>query len=97
MRDHESKARVIRQVRRTLIDTLKQVHPGSLSFESLRYVLPTVEVQHLKSDVAYLVQKKLVECTNERPNQQADDKEYGLTAAGVEQADRINIDPALEP
>lgn len=85
-----------KQSRRKILDALKMVYPASLSFESICAVIPDVEDGYLKKDVAYLMDKGAILCINARRNQSIPDGDYRLTAEGVELADRINIDPALE-
>lgn len=82
--------------RRDLLETLKMFYPGCATFEMLGLTMPTVEKDHMNTDLSYLMDKKFVEWINQRPNMARRKREYRLTALGVETADRINKDPALE-
>jgi len=98
MVDQEEVAELVKKkARRDVLATLKMVYPGSFSFRDLCLTLPNVEREYLKKDVSYLVDKKCVSWANERPAMDWDKREFKLTALGVETADRINKDPALEP
>jgi len=97
MDEREARAALIKQNRRSLIDALKLVYPLALTFYSLRQVLAGVEEHYLKGDITYLVEKGYVAWVNRKPNMNWPSREYKLTAVGVEIADAINTDPALEP
>lgn len=94
--EEEIRVLLIKQTRRDLLTTLKMVYPGDATFEMLGLTMPTVETHHLRVDLSYLIAKKYVEWVNEQPNMAWRKREYRLTADGVETADRINKDPALE-
>jgi len=87
---------LIKKSRRDLLVTLKMVYPGALDYRSIRLVTPDVDDHYLEIDLAYLVDKGYVRRENAQPNQRRDDREWKLTALGVETADRINRDPAIE-
>ncbi len=94
--EEEIRVLLIKRTRRDLLTTLKMFYPGDAAFELLGLTMPTVETQHLKIDLSYLVDKGYVAWTNKQPNLAWHKREYRLTADGVETADRINKDPALE-
>ena len=91
------RALTIKKSRWGLLQVLKMFYPCETDFLSLALTLPTVELHHIKVDLSYLIDKGLVAWTNQEPNQRWDEREYKLTATGVETADRITADPALEP
>lgn len=96
----QARSTLIKQTRRSILDTLKQVYPGSLSFLSLRYVLPEVEERYLRADISYLADKGYARWVNHRKGQPVESwagREYVLSARGVEIADALDEDPALEP
>ena len=95
--EQEARTLLIKQTRRDILTTLKMFYPASATFETLRLTLPTVEEDHLRKDISYLIAKGYVSWLNERSNAAWSTREYGLTAAGVETADGIEKDPALEP
>ena len=91
----ELRSMLIKKARRDVLTTLKMVGPGAFPFEELSLALPTAERRNLIRDLDYLIKKHMVVCTNTRPNQAWNKKEFELTAVGIETADRINRDPAL--
>ena len=93
----EARTLLIKQTRRDILTTLKMFYPACSTFETLRLTLPTVEEDHLRKDVSYLIAKRYVQWINERANAPWATREYTLTAVGVEKADGIDKDPALEP
>ena len=93
--DDEIRELVIKKSRRDLLAVLKIFYPANADYETLRLTLPTVEERYLKVDLSYLIDKGYVEWVNKRANAAWPDREYRLTATGVETADRINKDPAL--
>lgn len=86
---------LIKKTRRDLLTTLKMVYPASFSFYDLRLTLPDVEIRYLQIDISYLVDKGYVRWVNRSANTGWDQRDYRLTADGVETADRINKDPAI--
>lgn len=95
----------IKQVRREILVSLKSIYPAAFKLETLYraliVVFPDLEFDNIKQDVAYLLSKGYVE---RRMPQSHDNPEavpwrlrwYGLTAGGVEIADRVRVDDALE-
>ena len=94
--DEDIKVLEKKKNRRDLLATLKMFYPGCATFEMLGLTMPTVEEVHMNKDLCYLMDKKFVEWINQRRNMTRCKREYRLTALGVETADRINKDPALE-
>lgn len=94
--DQDIRAMQIKQVRRQLLTVLKMFYPASASYETLRLTLPQVEDSHLRKDLSYLCAKDYVKWENAGPNMGWEEREFVLTATGVETADRINRDTALE-
>lgn len=87
----------IKKSRRALLMTLKMFYPDTNpSFAELRMVMPDVEDHYLKVDLEYLCDKGYALRVCARPGQSWVDREFRLSALGVETADRINRDPALE-
>ena len=68
-----------------------------MSGAELLLVLPDVPAAYLRKDLAYLQDKGLIECPNMQPNLAWEKRKFKLTAQGVETADKIIRDPALEP
>lgn len=97
--DDRNRARIIKQTRRAILDALKQVYDLPLTFESLCEVLLYLNVadEDVAKDVAYLIDKGYVRWVNQAERPPWKRRLYTLTAAGVETADKINRDPALEP
>jgi len=95
--NQDVRALVIKSTRRKLLETLRLLYPATVPFYHVRAIMADVEEHHLKVDVSYLVDKGLATRVNERGNQSWDEREFRLTAEGVEVADRIVADPALEP
>ena len=87
---------IIKKTRRDLLTTLKMFYPAEVDSCTLALTLPTVEEHHLKVDLSYLIDKGYVSWVNKTPNMGWSKREFRLTATGVETADRINKDPALE-
>lgn len=96
--------REIQRVRNEILVALKVVYPGALSAETLLRTLlapfPTLEFDHLRRDLHYLLEKRYVE----RVLLNGDDdlttpwrrRWFKLTASGVELADHCIADPAME-
>ena len=93
----EVRALIIKDSRWKLLETLKLFYPASMSFRTLCLTLPAVELRHMKVDVTYLCDKGYARWNNQRPNMPWDAREYRLTASGVEAADFITNDPAVQP
>lgn len=96
---HEAQIRAqqIKAVRRHILDVLKMAYPGELTFADICAVLPLVEEFYLRRDAEYLCDKGYVVWRNETRNMSYEKRSFKLTAKGMEIADRINTDPALEP
>ena len=90
--------REIKHARRRLMAALKAYFPGECDFPTLEGLMPSVEPEFLKKDLAYLELKGYVQWVNN--SVKSLDwlwRKYLLTAEGVEVADQIKADPALEP
>ena len=87
----------IKQDRRMILEVLRMASPGFLSFNCLRQVLPEVEEDNLRRDIAYLLDKGYIERIKPQANEEWDDRKYRITAEGDEIANRILKDPALNP
>lgn len=96
MNQDAANASMIKKARRALLDALLLFEVAA-DYRSIRNALPTIDNVHVRRDIKYLIDKGYVRRVNERPNQNEDDREYVLTAAGMERAQRIIVDPALEP
>ena len=93
----EIRALVIKESRWKLLATLRLFYPGTATFHTLCLTLPTVELRHMRVDLSYLIAKGYVEWVTGRPNMPWNTRDFRLTATGVETADRINEDSALQP
>lgn len=97
-------ARNIKRIRNEILVALKVVYPGGLSAEtilrSLLILFPTLEFEHLRRDLHYLIEKGYLV----RVSLDDDDdlltpwrqRWFRLTAGGVELADHCIADPAME-
>ena len=94
--DDDVRAIVIKQSRRKLLNALKMFFPVPVEFRTLQLTLPKVETRHLRVDLTYLIAKKLLGWVNEAPNAAWSSREFILSATGVEVADKITKDPALD-
>jgi len=97
--------RLIKRIRNEILVALKVVYPAALQAEhllrSLLVLFPTLEFDHLRRDLHYLVEKGYVEripTDTENANGLTPwrDRWFRLTTAGMELADRCIKDPALE-
>lgn len=95
--DEAMQTRLIKQIRRGIIRTLHMVYGSSFDFPSIASTLPNAEEDHLKRDLTYLIDKGYVVWSNEARNLGWERRTFRLTAKGVEIADRIVTDSALEP
>lgn len=98
-------AEQIKRMRREILVSLKSVYPAPLEaagqFRALVGVFPTVEFGNFRQDLAYLIEKGYLErfmpkhhdCPETVPWRR---RWFKLTAAGVEIADRVRTDEALE-
>jgi len=99
------KAREIKRIRNEILVALKMLYPGALQADgllrSLLVLFPTLEFDHLRRDLHYLIEKGYIaRCT---PEEERDTnltpwrrRWFRLTTAGVELADHCINDPALE-
>lgn len=94
--ERQMRARVIKAARRRLIDVLKMAYPTPLGFEGLLHTMPTLESAHLRVDLEYLLGKGYLKEIDPRANKSWKDRSFSLSPPGVEIADAINVDPALE-
>lgn len=96
--------REIKRVRNEILVALKVVYPGALSAEtilrSLLVLFPTLEFDHLRRDLHYLVEKRyldrVVTDDDDGPMTPWRRRWFKLTASGVELADHCINDPAME-
>lgn len=92
-----TRASIIKKGRRDLLGSLRMYYPVEAEYTDLALTVPTVEEPHFRVDLSYLIDKGYLLWTNRKPNAIWQGREYLLTAKGVEVADRILTDPALEP
>lgn len=97
--------KLIKRIRNEILVALKVVYPAALQAQpllrSLLVLFPTLEFDHLKRDLHYLIEKGYVDRVTTDSN---DDngltpwrrRWFRLTTAGMELADRCIKDPALE-
>lgn len=97
MNEQEARVAIIKQTRRSILDTLNATRPACLSYETLCGVFVELDEHYVRRDLEYLVSKGYVEWVNPRRNAPWKERSYGLTSDGMEIADKINTDPALEP
>ena len=97
--------RLIKRIRNEVLVALKVVYPAALQAErlmrSLLVLFPTMEFDHLRRDLHYLLSKGYVErVTPDLGNGNGltpwRKRWFRLTATGIELADRCIRDPALE-
>lgn len=91
----QAQVRLIKIARRAMLDAMLQ-YGVVVNYRSIRRVLPTTDAAHVRRDLAYLIGKGYIVRVNIAPNQDEDDREYVITSLGMEVAQRINVDPALE-
>ncbi len=91
----------IKQARREVLRVLNAMYGiGAFSFECICSSLVHLELpddECVKKDLTYLCEKGYVRWTNEQTMLPWKQRMYSLTAKGNEIANRIEIDPALEP
>lgn len=98
-------AQQIKRVRTEVLVALKLLYPNSIQAESLLRTLlgpfPTLEWAHLRRDLAYLCEKHYLERVVS--GSEADEcttpwrrRWFKLTTTGMEVADRLIGDPALD-
>lgn len=95
----------IKTIRREMLVSLKAIYPSSLEAQSLYRAMlaafPDMEFDHLRQDLSYLLDKGYIARTMPRSHDHPDliawkYRWFCLTAAGVEIADRVRFDEALE-
>ncbi len=95
----------IKRVRNEILVVLKVLYPGSLQAEcimrSLLVLFPTLDFDHLKRDLHYLMEKGYIErvvSQSESGNGLTPWRRrwFRLTTRGIELADRCINDPALD-
>lgn len=100
-----SRSNRIKQMRGEVLVALKMLYPAALQGEQLLRALlaifPQLEWEHLRRDLAYLLEKGYVARVLRYYEASPDlapwrKRHFRLTAAGVEIADRCVQDPALE-
>ncbi len=96
---------LIKRIRNEILVALKVVYPGSLQagqlLRSLLVLFPTLDFDHVKRDLHYLMEKGYIErviADTENDNGMTPWRRrwFRLTTAGVELADRCIKDPAME-
>lgn len=101
MESSDAKAASIKQSRREIIGVLNAMyHIGPCSFDLICGALVHLELpddECVKRDLVYLCEKKYVKWTNEAPRTPWVNRLYKLTATGNDIANRISVDPTLEP
>ncbi len=97
--------RQIKRIRNEVLVALKVLYPGALKADqimrSLLPLFPTLDFDHLKRDLHYLVEKGYIErviSESERDNSMTPWRQrwFRLTTMGIELADRCIRDPAME-
>ena len=88
---------VKKQTRRGLLDALNLARPARLTFETLCGVFITTPNTFIRRDLDYLVTAGYVRWVNSRANAPWEGRVFELTKTGIELADRLITDPALEP
>lgn len=96
-RSFEEKGRIAGD-RNAILDSLKRVAPAPLSLLFLRRAIPSQpEWDIFNKDISYLHKKGYIEFVREREGQRMQDRWVELTAAGMEAADEMIEDQALNP
>ena len=97
--------KLIKRIRNEILVALKVVYPAALQAEqllrSLLVLFPTLEFDHLRRDLHYLIEKGYVDrimtdSDNDNGLTPWRHRWFRLTTAGMELADRCIKDPALE-
>ena len=100
-----SRADQIKRMRREILVSLKSVYPAPLEagglFRALVGIFPTVEFDNFRQDLAYLIEKGYLERFMPKHHDHPDmvpwrRRWFKLTPAGVEIADQVRRDEALE-
>lgn len=95
----------IKRIRNEILVALRVLYPAALQAQHLMYSLlvlfPTLEMDHLRRDLHYLMEKGYLERVHS--DSESDEvvtpwrrRWIRLTPAGMELADRCTHDPALE-
>ena len=93
------------RVRNEILVALRMIYPAALQAEqllrSLLSVFPTLEWQHFRRDLCYLVEKGYLQrvVAASEPHSRLTPwrrRWFRITAGGLEVADRLISDPALE-
>ena len=93
----EADAQKIKKKRRDIIDAMKAWEPDPVSFRELLHLLPSLDRDLLAKDLSYLIKAGLVRRVGDEGNVPIEKHEFELTARGITIADRINVEPDLEP
>ena len=93
----EVDAMIAKQTRRGIIDLLNLAYPAALDFEAICSNFLDLDAHYIQRDMVYFIQRNMVEWVNERPNLPWAARRFRLTARGVDEALRINTDPAITP
>lgn len=97
MNGDEGRKRIIKQTRRAILDVLNLSRPVQLTYETISGALPTTDEHYVRRDLDYLIKAGYVIWVNPRVNAPWDGRLFELSKEGVDIADRMNTDPALEP
>ena len=96
-RSYEEKSRIVGD-RNCILDSLKRVEPAPLPLLYLRRALPSQPRWDVfLKDISYLLKNGFIEYVREREGQKDADKWVQLTARGMEAADELIEDQALNP
>ncbi len=102
MNETDARVAMIKETRREILRALNVMyHIRPFSFPALCAALTHLElpdVECVKRDLAYLIDKNYVVWTNQgKAYVPWPERRYKLSAAGNEVANAITVDPALEP
>ena len=99
-------AREIKRIRNEALVALKMLYPAALQAEqlmrSLLSLFPALEWDHFRRDLAYLsekgyLQRVVADTENDERLTPWRQRWFRLTSRGVELADHVINDPALDP
>ena len=100
-----NRADLIKRMRREILVSLKSIYPAPTEarrfYSALLPLFPTVEFDHFRQDLAYLIEKGYLERFMPKHHDHPDmvpwrRRWFKLTPAGVEIADQVRTDEALE-
>lgn len=101
-----SRAEQIKRIRRELLVSLKAIYPAAMESQvllraALLPLFPDLEFDHLRQDLAYLVGKGYIKRAMPKDHDHPEAvpwryRWFALTPEGVEIADRVRTDEALE-